>query len=213
VNLKIKPTSKNLLQLLLTVLLVGILGLFSLDARPANNASRLKISDNLSLKIPSTLTPVSQPESLNQDVRPTRLTIPKINLDVTFAHELGVKENGEAEVPTLESNQPGWYKFSPLPGALGPSVILGHAFNYQGPSVFYNLKDLSSGDEITINMSDNTKRIFTVEKVETYSKNNFPTEIVYGNTDYPALRLVTCGDLDISTYTFPENRVVFGRVK
>ena len=46
--------------------------------------------------------------------------------------------------------------------------------------------------------------------VRRYPKDHFPTQLVYGNTDHAALRLITCGgSFDFSTGHYLDNVVVF----
>jgi hypothetical protein len=52
--------------------------------------------------------------------------------------------------------------------------------------------------------------IFEVTRVRRYPKKRFPTQLVYGNTDHPALRPITCGGLfDSTTGHHVDNVVVF----
>ncbi len=52
--------------------------------------------------------------------------------------------------------------------------------------------------------------MFEVTGVRRYPKDRFPTQLVYGNTDHAALRLITCGgSFDYSTGHYRDNVVVF----
>ena len=54
--------------------------------------------------------------------------------------------------------------------------------------------------------------MFTAYKVERYVKAEFPTELVYGNTDEPELRLITCGGaFDRASGHYVDNIVAFAR--
>ena len=46
-----------------------------------------------------------------------------------------------------------------------------------------------------------------------YSKDNFPTLEVYGNTAGPELRLITCDGYDPATGLFDDNYVVYAKLK
>lgn len=71
--------------------------------------------------------------------------------------------------------------------------MLGHVNSAaDGPSVFFGLGTLRPGDRIQIDRADHTTATFTVDSVISYPKDAFPTHAVYGDTDYPALRLITC---------------------
>jgi hypothetical protein len=57
---------------------------------------------------------------------------------------------------------------------------------------------------------DGSVATFEVTGVRRYPKDHFPTQLVYGNTDHAALRLITCGgSFDFSTGHFLDNVVVF----
>lgn len=103
--------------------------------------------------------------------------------------------DGGIEVPPLEDTRSsGWYTESPTPGEVGPSVVLGHVDSAKnGPSVFYRLGELKPGDTVEINRADGSVASFRIDAVREYAKNQFPTEVVYGNLDRAGLRLITCG--------------------
>lgn len=116
------------------------------------------------------------------------------------------------EVPPLAKNAPaGWYKHSPTPGQLGPSVLLGHLDSAEhGPGVFFKLGALRPGDTVTVTRSDDTVAEFRVDRVVSYPKDKFPTLEVYGNTDNAQLRLITCGgQFDSRSGAYESNVVAF----
>lgn len=69
---------------------------------------------------------------------------------------------------------------------------------WQGESsVFFELGALTSGDRIDVAREDGSTATFEVYDIAGYPKDEFPTLAVYGRTDGPELRLITCsGDLD-----------------
>lgn len=142
---------------------------------------------------------------------PTQISIPAIEVDSDLM-QLGQNPDGTVQTPSLDEASPaGWYTGSPTPGAIGPSVILGHVDSrVEGRAVFYRLGDMRPGDEILVTRADATVAVFKVEGVEEYPKDNFPQFTVYGNTDYAALRLITCGgEFNKTTRTYPDNVVVY----
>jgi hypothetical protein len=54
--------------------------------------------------------------------------------------------------------------------------------------------------------------VFTVTRVSLYPKTTFPTSAVYGDIDYPGLRLITCGGLNARTGVYHDNTIVFARL-
>ncbi|GAB3562242.1 class F sortase [Spelaeicoccus albus] len=147
--------------------------------------------------------------------KPVHLTVPAIGVDTSLI-TLGLDENGEMEVPDVrkaKDSKAGWYKYSPTPGQLGPSVIIGHVDSeYKGPAVFYKLGDIKRGDTATVTRADGTKAKFVVTKVVEVKKATFPTSKIYGNTDDAELRLITCGgEFNSATGHHLDNIVVYGK--
>lgn len=127
--------------------------------------------------------------------------------------QLGRNPDGTLEVPSLDDVQvPGWDRYSPTPGELGPSVVAGHVDSAeQGDGVFYRLGALSRGDQVNITRADGTVAVFAITGVNTYAKIDFPTLTVYGNTDVAALRLITCGgSFDAQSNNYRDNVVAYG---
>ena len=145
---------------------------------------------------------------------PVKLSIPAINLTAEFTQPLGIDQNtGEIEVPG-EYDKVGWYKYSPSPGQLGPMIILGHVDSYTGPAVFYSIGQLETGDEVLVVGDDGVERTYLVERSVKFEQADFPTELVYGDTAGPELRLITCsGVFNQVTQRYTQNRVVYAKLK
>ncbi|MCE7005851.1 class F sortase [Kibdelosporangium philippinense] len=141
---------------------------------------------------------------------PTHVSIPKIGAESSLV-ALGLNPDQTIEVPPVsQPMQAGWYDQAPTPGELGPAVILGHVDGNHQKGIFYRLKDLAQGDEIFVTRTDGTKAKFVVDQVKQVSKDDFPTDEVYGNTTKPELRLITCGGaFDKNAHSYKDNIVVF----
>ncbi|MEU4777866.1 class F sortase [Micromonospora sp. NPDC023633] len=142
---------------------------------------------------------------------PTTIAIPRIGVDAAIM-PLGTNPDGTVQVPPLERAQlAGWYEPGPSPGEIGNAVIVGHVDSAAiGPAVFFSLGALQPGDTITVTRQDGQQATFTVESVKAYPKTEFPTEQVYGPSDRPGLRVVTCGGtFDEAAGSYPDNVVVF----
>ncbi|MER7335507.1 MULTISPECIES: class F sortase [unclassified Micromonospora] len=142
---------------------------------------------------------------------PTTISIPRIGVDASIM-SLGTNPDGTVQVPPLEQAQlAGWYEPGPSPGEVGNAVIVGHVDSAAiGPAVFFSLGALQPGDTITVTREDGQRVTFTVESVKAYPKTEFPTEQVYGPSDRPGLRVVTCGGVfDQAAGSYPDNVVVF----
>ncbi|MFG3700048.1 class F sortase [Micromonospora sp. NPDC047620] len=142
---------------------------------------------------------------------PTTISIPRIGVDAPIM-SLSTNPDGTVQVPPLEQAQrAGWYEPGPSPGEVGNAVIVGHVDSAEiGPAVFFSLGALQPGDTITVTRKDGQQVTFTVESVKAYPKTEFPTEQVYGPSDGPGLRVVTCGGVfDEAARSYPDNVVVF----
>jgi hypothetical protein len=142
---------------------------------------------------------------------PTHLSIPAIGVDSDLV-QLGLNPDHSVQVPSLGAeSKAGWYRYSPTPGQVGPSILLGHIDSARyGPGVFFKLGALRKGDTVSVRRADNTVAVFRVDAVAEYPKDHFPTLTVYGNTDHAALRLITCGGkFNLSSHNYEDNIVAF----
>ncbi|PRX47883.1 sortase family protein [Prauserella shujinwangii] len=141
--------------------------------------------------------------------RPVTLEIPAIGVRTGEIIELGLEPDGALEVPE-DAVTTGWYDQSPTPGEVGPSIIAGHVDYDHVPGVFHRLHELPVGAEVVVHRADGTTVHFEVDRVERFPKAEFPTELVYGNTEAPELRLITCGGaFDDSSGNYVDNVIAF----
>ncbi|MEQ4301392.1 class F sortase [Plantactinospora sp. B6F1] len=145
---------------------------------------------------------------------PIKVTIPKIGVDATVM-PVGLTPTGMVQVPPLaKAELAGWYAPGPSPGEAGNAVIVGHVDSQKvGPAVFFRLGALLPGDRVEVIRRDGSLATFVVDGVKSYPKTAFPTDLVYGPTDEPGLRLVTCGgDFDELAGSYPDNIIAFARL-
>ncbi|MGW5782605.1 class F sortase [Streptomyces sp. NPDC003757] len=143
---------------------------------------------------------------------PVELRIPAIGVD-TPVMGLGLASDGTVEVPPVtDDDRAGWYRHSPTPGQVGPSVLLGHVtVGRYGDGVFRHLARLHRGDRIEARLENGSTAGFTVTALRTVAKADFPTDDVYGDVAGPELRLITCGGpRDGEEYR--DNVIVFARL-
>lgn len=141
---------------------------------------------------------------------PRAVTIERLGIQSTLVG-LKVKGDGELEVPD-DYDVAGWHRAGTAPGDVGPAVVVGHVDSFEGPAVFYRLRELQPGDRVTIERVDGSTVVFEVYGQETVAKDAFPTERVYGATDGPELRLLTCGGaFDEKERSYTDNVVVYAR--
>jgi len=143
---------------------------------------------------------------------PSAITIPSIGVQSTLV-QLGLNPDKSIEVPPLDDpdSKAGWYKYSPTPGQIGPTVILGHVDSAKyGPGVFFKLGALQPGATVEVTLTDRIVAVFTVDKVVAYPKSAFPSTAVYGTIDHPGLRLITCGGtFDPAAGSYESNIVAY----
>jgi sortase (surface protein transpeptidase) len=156
---------------------------------------------------PSVTRTYTQSPTAQETSVPISLSIPAIGVK-TSLQQLGLSADGALDPPT-DTTQAGWYTGSAVPGEPGPAVLAGHVDSYQGPAVFFDLRDLEPGDTVTVTLSDGSSVGFSVTDVETYPKDQFPTSAVYGARPDPELRLITCGGAFDSTDRSYDDNVVF----
>ncbi|MFJ8581263.1 class F sortase [Micromonospora sp. NPDC093277] len=151
-------------------------------------------------------TPAGLPRSA-----PTTISIPKIGVQAEIM-SLGTNPDGTVQVPPLDqAMKAGWYSPGASPGEPGNAVIVGHVDSAKiGPAVFFNLGSLQPGDTISVARQDGSTATFTVNEVKSYPKTAFPTDLVYGPSDQPGLRVVTCGgSFDQSAGSYVDNVIAF----
>jgi sortase (surface protein transpeptidase) len=145
---------------------------------------------------------------------PVSISIPAIDVD-SVVNPIGLAEDGSLAVPTGEEyDEAAWFSGSPTPGEAGPAVVEGHVTSSGStPSVFFELAALTAGDEVSVDRADGSSTTFEVYRVESYAKDDFPTGVVYGNTEGPELRLITCGgEYDPDDRRHLDNTVVYARM-
>ncbi|HTC69988.1 MAG TPA: class F sortase [Acidothermaceae bacterium] len=142
---------------------------------------------------------------------PVRITVPTIGVDSVLM-SLGLLADGSLQVPP--SGFPaGWYTGAPTPGQLGPAIIVGHIDWGGHPGVFYRLRDLKPGAEINVTRANGSVAVFRVSSVQEFSKDAFPTKLVYGNTAYAGLRLITCGGaFDSKLHSYEDDIIAFAEL-
>lgn len=136
------------------------------------------------------------------------LEIPSIGVSTPLL-SLGLNGDRSMEVPA-DFSRAGWYRYSPVPGDVGPSVIAGHVDSRSGPAVFYRLTELVAGDLVTVRYADGRTAEFAVTTIEQHPKDAFPHQRVYGETTGAELRLITCGGVfDTARGAHRDNVIVY----
>lgn len=203
-----EPTTS--LAVLVTALVVAACGLVTVVARGPSAAP----DATAAIGTTDAATVAGRPQDRSGDRspavravgRPLRVRIPAIGVDAPLV-PLGLNDDGTLEVPRYE--EAGWYAGGTRPGDVGPAVIAAHLDSTTGPAVFHRLEDLRVGNTVHVEYRDVTVT-FSVEESRSYDKSRFPTRRVYGPTESPELRLITCdGSFDRATRSYDANLVVW----
>ncbi|QSB13814.1 class F sortase [Natronosporangium hydrolyticum] len=142
---------------------------------------------------------------------PAAIKIPEIDV-AALVMNVGIDEEGKVDTPPLEeADQVGWYQYGPSPGEVGSAVMVGHVDSHiTGEAVFFELGALRPGDQVEVLRRDGHIATFTVDRVESFPKDAFPSEEVYAPSNQPQLRLITCGGaFDEELDDYPDNVIVF----
>lgn len=138
--------------------------------------------------------------------RPVEVRIAGIGLQASIL-SVGVDENHEFDVP--EADTVGWYQYSSLPGLEGSTVLAAHV-DYAGvEGAFFNLRALTIGETLELEMEDG--EVLTYEVVENvlYDKTELPAKELFRRDGKPVLQLITCGgSFDPTNQSYVGNLVV-----
>ncbi|WP_328310575.1 class F sortase [Streptomyces sp. NBC_00442] len=141
--------------------------------------------------------------------KPVRVRIPAAGVDASPILDLGLAADGSVEVPSVaDADRIGWYDKGVTPGQTGPAVLIGHFDTVKGPAVLRNVSQVKVGDTVSVTRADGKTAEFAVRALEQVDKKTFPTAKVYGNTDRPELRIITCGGRLTGGHR-PDNIIVY----
>ena len=153
--------------------------------------------------------PPSPPPLPTPAAEPVALTIPAIGVEAEIV-PVGLKADGSMETPDF--GLAGWYTEGPRPGDPGPAVVVAHVDSRSGPDVFYRLRELQAGDQITVQQADGRTAGFVVESSQQTDKDQLPTDRIWNQTTDPVLRLITCGGaFNNDTRHYEDNIIVYAQ--
>jgi LPXTG-site transpeptidase (sortase) family protein len=142
---------------------------------------------------------------------PKILHIPAINVSANIQY-VGITKKGNMATPNNFIDV-GWYKYGPLPGAIGSAIIAGHVDDgFALPAVFSNLNKLKIGDNIYVETEGGDIIHFVVTDKKIYDY-NAPTEDIFNQNDSSLLKLITCAGVWNEQYGTHDKRLVVTAVK
>jgi hypothetical protein len=154
----------------------------------------------------------------------TGLSISALGINTGLVIKVGVQADGSMETPPLSRVQElGWFCpnahtpnpgcGAPVPGDPGPATLIAHVDGQGKLGLFARLSQLKAGDQVSVRRSDHKTAVFTVTDLQMDDKSNFPAQQIFGDTQDPELRLITCGgQFDPAQRSYTQNVVVSARL-
>ena len=140
---------------------------------------------------------------------PVRVEIPAAGIDMGIS-PVGVKEDGEMEVPPNPSTA-GWYRWGSAPGGeTGSTVVAAHVDSLEyGLGPFAQLRSLPAGAEIFITSADGAVHRYVAATLSYYPKDQLPSTELFERAGPERLVLITCGgSFDETALTYSDNVIV-----
>jgi len=144
-----------------------------------------------------------------------RLIIPAISVDAPVTPRT-VDRDGQMPSPDGPRDVI-WYDFSALPGlggrpgASGNTILAGHVdYHGYGPAVFWDLRNVKQGDEITVRLRDGSEYKYTARSNRIVDPAAASFNEIVASTTEESLTVITCaGDFDPATRNYDMRRVVW----
>jgi len=109
----------------------------------------------------------------------------------------------------------GWFTGSPRPGERGAAIITGHVAQIRGgivtkQGVFARLRELLSGDTLSVTDDRGITTTFIVQEIRTYDPTADATDVFTSTDNDNHLRLITCeGTWAADKQSYSKRLVVF----
>jgi sortase (surface protein transpeptidase) len=158
---------------------------------------------------PPEATTASAATSTPVKVHPVAIRIPSIQVSSRDVVPVGRNPDKSMAVPPLSAvGELGWYKYAPVPGDIGPAIVVAHVDQNGHQGLFAKLNQLQAGEIVEIDRSDGQTATFQVTRNETFPKTQFPASIFH-NTPDSELHLITCtGTVDKVHHRYLDQDVV-----
>jgi LPXTG-site transpeptidase (sortase) family protein len=138
--------------------------------------------------------------------QPAELSIPSIGVNSGIVAVGVVPGTDAVEVPPI--TEVGWYRFGAVPGDPGGSVLVGHVDGNGHTGIFWNLRQLQPGDEVTVGFDNGMSRSFVVTARAEVAKPALPSDL-FSRQGTSRLTLITCGGgFDETTHHYLDNVIV-----
>ena len=183
------------------LLLVGLVSILVALGDNVGLPTEGSLEQILSESTPSTASEGGRPEG----PAPTRIAIPQIGVDATVL-ALGRDPGNNPGVPD-SGGDVAWYTFTAPPGRGNNAVFSGHVDWYYwgqpGEGVFYHLRELQIGDEITVGLEDGAQLRYRVTGNVAVAYDDPDIGRVMDPTSNDVVTLITCGGTWLRDYSNP----------
>ncbi|KOU31625.1 peptidase C60 [Streptomyces sp. WM6372] len=189
-------TPRAIVTAALALSVTGALAACGTGAGPGTGGGGTKLPPDPKVGNASAAAPVAHTATALPPSKPTGMKIDAAGVDAKRMVDLKVDAaTGELGVPNADTDadSPGWWTGGATPGEKGVSVLVAHFDTKHGPALMKDVKKIGLGDLIEVPREDGKTARFKIREIEDVNKKDFPTDKVYGETQRPELRLLTCG--------------------
>lgn len=148
---------------------------------------------------------IARQDSQPEGPAPARIAIPSIGVNAAVQAKGRDSQNYPA-VPDSGSDV-AWYTFTAAPGRGSNAVFSGHVDWYYwgepGEGVFYHLRELQIGDEITVDLADGNQVRYRVTGNVAVAYDDPDVVRVMAPTAKDVVTLITCGGTWLRDYSNP----------
>ena len=140
---------------------------------------------------------VAPPDTWPTGPKPVSIAVPRIDVDAPIV-ELGLEPGTNTPAVPTTGYQAAWYDFNPAPGLGYNALFAGHvdwqtADHSPIPGVFYRLRELQIGDDITVTLEDGQAVHYRVTG-NVAAKFNDPNIVkAMAPTKKDVITILTCG--------------------
>lgn len=215
-NQPVPISANSSITLSLLALLVSMLVLSACISRESTASQPEPVPTETPTPPEPTPTPTVEPEEEEDDEdkipgKPMRFQIDRIDVDADVEH-VAQDDQGRMDVPS-EWEDTAWYELGPVPGEQGNAVIAGHYDSFEGPAVFFELRELEEGDILRVITEDDEELEFEIYEIESVHIDDADSRKIFGETEEFNLNLVTCeGIWDAETDMYDRRLIVYSRL-
>ncbi|MGK2947144.1 MAG: class F sortase [Acidimicrobiales bacterium] len=191
------------------VVLVAAIGLWVAQASGDERADLVgtAVTTTSTSTTTSTTAPPTTSTTLPLPEVPVTLVVPSLGVDASVI-PVGLEPNGEMEVPPAA--QAGWYHYGPRPGEVDGTAVIAAHVDFNGErGVFYDLRSIEVGSEVSVADQAGAVHRYVVTERYQVAKDELPIEQIFVADGPPGLTLITCGGaFDGSERSYEDNIVV-----